>query len=345
MVRLGLIARADFTGLSVQTHALWRHLQPDKTLVVDLSRHSGRKPDMSMYPGATMWDDAVYPTLKLRPDPVIEDFLRDLDVVFTCETPYNYWLFLRARELGVKTILQFNFEFLDYSRNYLPEPDLFAAPSPWYLDLVRDQLPNRNIELLPVPVDREMFPYIHRTHLGSLLHTAGTVAMEDRNGTILSAKAMDHIDDSLLLNIRSQRRIRDIRNKRNVRFVVGPVDSPAKLYDTGDVFLFPRKFGGLCLPIQEALSCGMPIIVSDCSPQTFWVPDELRVPATKVKTVETRNTIDVWECDPVDIASKILWLRDNPDKVAEYSLWADQWAQEHSWERMGKMYNDVITNL
>jgi glycosyltransferase involved in cell wall biosynthesis len=300
---------------------------------------------MSLYPGAQMWNDRLYPDLTVQSDPVIEDFLRDLDVVFTCETPYNYWLFERARELSVKTVLQFNFEFLDYSRNSLPEPDLFAAPSPWYLDTVREQLPGRNVQLLPVPVDREMFPYKPRTSLGSLLHTAGTVAMEDRNGTVLSAKAMDYIDENITLNIRSQRPIRDIRNKRNIKFTVGAVDSPAELYESGDVFLFPRKFGGLCLPIQEALSCGMPIIVSDCSPQTFWVPEELRVPAHKIKTIETRNTIDVWESDPRDIAEKILWLRGNPDKVIEYSQWADQWAQEHSWQSLKSVYLDVMSNL
>ena len=344
-MRIGLIARNDFTGLSVQTKAFWKHINPVKTLVVDLSRYSKASPSLSDFTNCNvqLWDDEIYPSLDCVQDSIIEDFLKDIDIVFTCETPYNYWLFERARQLGIKTVLQYNYEFLDYGNGYdLPEPDLFLAPSLWHLDDVKTQLPGRNIAYLPVPVDREDFPFQLRTCLKSLLHTVGTGTGEDRNGTDAAIAAMSNVSD-VDLTIRSQYYLNKWGN--NINIIVGKAPSPSELYQAEDCYLMPRKFGGLCLPFHEALSCGMPILVSDCSPQIHWVPDELRIKCHKTKSLQTRKLLDVWECDPIDIADKINWLKNSPNKVKEYSLWADEYAESISWSRMKKKYLETFTNI
>lgn len=341
MKRLGLIARGDLTGLSVQTQAFWRHLQPEQTLVVDLSRHSRQKPDNRMMPNSSIWNDNIYPSTEIVKDSKLERFLRSVDVVFTCETPYNYWLFKRARELGVKTFLQFNYEFLDYNKSNigtLPEPDVFLAPSMWHLDDVKKLLPGRDIRFLPVPVDRKAFPFKHRDHLDTLLHTAGTGAMEDRNGSVLSAEAMSYVSSSVKLHLRSQSRIKEISSRPNIVLTNSKVKFPHELYGDEQVFLMPRKFGGLCLPMNEAVSCGMPIISTDCSPQSTWLPEALLVPSKRVKTIETRHPIGLYESDPKDIARVIDWLADNPKEVSHYSDWADHYAESISWTKMKSVY-------
>ena len=343
-MKIGLIARGDLTGLAVQTQAFYRHMNPVKTLVVDLSRHSKVSPSLENLPGGIIWDDKVYPNIKPKPDSVLEEFLKDIDVVFTCETPYNYWLFERARELGVKTVLQFNYEFLDYGNGTtIPEPDVFAAPSVWHLEDVRKQLPNRDVIHLPVPVDREKFPFKRRTKLERLLHSVGTGTGEDRNGTYSSIKAMEQVHDAHLV-VRSQNKI-SAKSSDNVSFIKSKVKDPSELYDQGDCLLMPRKFGGLCLPMNEALSCGMPVLVSDCEPQSDWVPEELRIPVSRVGKLQTRKPLSVYECSPKDIASKINWLYDSPSKVEEYSEWADSYAESISWKTLKPVYLQVLSSI
>ena len=344
--RLGLIARGDFTGLAIQTYSFWKHLNPEETLVVDLSRHSGSKPDMSRYPNARMWNDNVYPSIDQPKDRILDDFLQSVDVVLTCETPYNYWLFSRAKELGVKTILQFNYEFLDYSLyNGLPEPDLFLAPSEWHIEDIRSQLPGRNIEILPPPIDRDVFSFTHRDRLETLLHTAGTVAMEDRNGTIISVEAMNHVSSNVKLYVRSQFPIKQINKGSKVKSVYGKVGSNRDLYRDESAFVIPRKFGGLCLPMNEALSLGMPIIVSDCDPQNRWVPEVLRVKAIKGKEIMTRNKINLYECAPKDVAERIDFLYDNPDVFSDLSTWANEYSEQISWNSLKSKYIEFIENV
>src|ERR1700730_17885688 len=106
-MRLGLIARADNTGLGVQCFEFAQHMHPDKVLVVDYEL-------MSPYPYNKKCHPERYPDSTIiqgnpTPDEYTE-FLKDLDVVFTCETSYGTYLYTIARELGVRTILQPNYE-------------------------------------------------------------------------------------------------------------------------------------------------------------------------------------------------------------------------------------------
>ncbi len=102
-MKLGLIARADNGGLGSQTWELYRHLKPHKTMVIDLSglNHFPQFPER--YPGA-MFITGV-PTLE-----DLSDFLQGVDTILTVETPYNHQIFAMARERGIKSALQYNFD-------------------------------------------------------------------------------------------------------------------------------------------------------------------------------------------------------------------------------------------
>lgn len=344
-MKLGLIARGDLTGLGTLTRSYYKHLKPHRTMVVDLSRHSGQKPDLSFFgPEAYIWDDGTYPDTTAVKDPLIEEFLDSVDVVFTCETPYNYWLFERAREKGVKTVLQLMFEFLDYSiDSNLPMPDLFLAPSMWHWDDLKSQLGDL-VSYAPVPVDRELFPFKRRTFLDKVLHTAGTAAQPDRNGTLIAIEAMKYVKSPVRMTLRSQANLR-AKTPANVDHIVGRPRDASSLYSDEDVFLMPRRFGGLCLPIKEALSCGMPVLMPACDPQTTWLPEPLTFSAKPVDTLQTRNKLTLYDSDPVEIASKIDWLVGSPNDVIYYSDWADYYSESVSWDKMLKTYQELIKSV
>ena len=336
-MRWGEICRLDFTGLGVQSFEAFKNLRPDKALAIDLSHLNGQQNDYSRYPGAPVLRYTPYPdTRHSHPDAVraINDFLDGLDLVFTCETPYDYHLFTEARRRGIKTILQYNFELLDHTiEPDLPQPDLFAAPSLWrYNDL---QFSNK--VFLPVPVDRHRFPFQKRTSATTFLHIVGTRAMEDRNGTDALIAAWGQVRSDSRLVIHSQRPIGHVHDRRIAVHVGCPPDN-AVLYHEGDVFVMPRKFGGLALPVSEAMSCGMPIIMTDLAPQNGFLHPAGLIPATFSKSVRMKPMVDVFEPNVHVLAQKIDQLAFSPELVAEMSDHSDAHAESLSWERMAPVY-------
>lgn len=347
-MRLGLVARADKTGLGAQTWTFWRNMRPDATLVVDLSHCSGQQPDLALYDrgDVEVWKDRNYPSTAPVPDKVVERFLSKVDVVFGAETFYNYWLINRARQLGVRTVLQPNYEFLDYLLDRkLPEPDVLAFPSTWHLDDVRRAMPRSDVRHLPVPVDAKLLPFRQRLELNTILHTAGTPAMEDRNGTMVLIEAMRQVRTPVTAVIRTLKPlpIRARHLPTNVIIDDRPAPNYWDLYDRGDMLVIPRKFGGLCLPQQEALACGMPVLMTDVAPQNEVLPADLLVPAIKSHEVMTRAMIDIHQTDPVVLASRIDWLHEHPDRFAELSAWAGEWAADNSWEALRPLYEATLT--
>ncbi len=335
-MRVGLIARADDTGLGVQTQEFYKHMNPDKTLVVDLSHVNGKKNDFGRYPGAAVLRFTPYPeTPKAAATPkesrmVINEFMEDLDVVFTCETVYDYYLIKCARERDVRVVLQYNFELLDHVRQpSLPSPDLFMAPSLWRYDDVK----TGPKVFLPVPVDRQAIPPVPRTVANTFLHIGGNPAMEDRNGTKVTMDAWDWVKSPARLLVRTQT---GNYRSRNSKVIVkrGSILNYQDLYNEGDVFILPRKFGGLCLPLNEALSAAMPVIMTDLHPQNEFLSKEVLIPAEFSKQVMTKMMIDVFEPNKGTIAETVDMLNGDPSLVARLSERSDTVAAQISWETL-----------
>jgi glycosyltransferase involved in cell wall biosynthesis len=342
-MRIGLLARADRTGLAVQTHEFWKHIKPAKTLLIRPTWINMENFDPSMYPGATIMDSHPYPIEAMVESEIIDEFLNDLDVVFTCETPYNFWLFKRAHQRGIRTVLQFNYEFL-YTLsdgNNLPRPDLLLAPSLWHYNNVDGRK-----AYLPVPVNRDVLPFKRRTELRTILHTVGKQAIHDRNGTELLMVAMSMLPSSVdvKLIVTSQGHIPNLCPGR-VKRRMDSIENYYDLYNEGDIMILPRKFGGLCLPLNEASSCGMPVIMTDLDPQNRFLPPEAMVPAVRKGDFVSKVPIDIMEPSPVEIANKIVELYENPELVGRLSDASNAYAESISWPNMLPKYLEMFENL
>ena len=271
----------------------------------------------------------------------MDSFLEDLDVVFTCETVYDYYLIKKARERGIKVVLQYNFELLDHVREpKLPRPDLFMAPSLWRYDDVKIG-PK---VFLPVPVDREKIKPVPRTSANTFLHVGGNPAMEDRNGTQVTMDAWNWVKSGAKLIVRSQTGHYKSQNP-NVTIKRGSIPNYADLYTQGDVFILPRKFGGLCLPLNEALSAAMPIIMTDLEPQNEFLPREVLIPAGKAKEVMTKMMIDVFEPNKGTIAETVDMLHGSPELVQDLSERSNTVADMISWDTLRPLYEDTFAQV
>lgn len=297
-MRIGLIARMDNTGLGIQSKEFFDHI-PCKVLAIDSSA-LGNSPVLNCYPDR--FPGAIIHKLRKGehiPESLIQSFIKDIDVLFCMETPYNYRFFSACREKRKKTILQFNYEFLEYPNNVLPPPDLFAAPSKWHYDDVP-----RNKVFLPVPVNTHKFT--PKQELRTFVHVAGRPAIHDRNGTQTLLNALQHVTEKVTVIIRTTQRMSVRSPRSNVKLVVD--DSYRHNYweaYTGGVLIMPRKYGGLCLPINEALGAEMPVIAPDISPNNLWLPKEWLTPAKESIKLQARKTVDVYEPDARSLAAKI----------------------------------------
>ena len=346
-IRIGLIARADITGLGIQTRDFYKHMKPTKTIVVDLSRCSGKPMNRSWYPDADYIEYVPYPDTPTHRIPnaetktAIDSMLDQVDLVFTCETPYDYYLFEEAERRGVATVLQYNFELLDHVMNpQLPQPTLFMAPSLWRYDHV----PFDNKVFVPVPVDTSVFSYREPTSpvVTDWVHIGGNPAMEDRNGTNVCIEAFTHVNNAHL-HIMTPARFK--ARSGNVTVHRGLPEEPIDLYSQGEGFLLPRKFGGLCLPLNEAMALGMPCVMTNIPPQSAFLEPEGLVSVKHTKTVFTKIDIEIFEPNVIELANIIERLAVDEDLVARMRHRAQTFTETISWANIRPIYLDIFSTL
>lgn len=344
-MRIGLIARADSTGLGIQSREFFNHI-PCKALVIDFKNmgqpHTAHilEPDFSAFPDQQILTWGRRHNMRGDiPKTLIREFIKDIDVLFCMETPYDYDVFDECRRAGVKTILQINYEFLDYPNRFgYPAPDLFAAPSMWNYDLI----PHPKV-YLPVPARKNRTVKAHNT----FLHIAGRHALKDRNGTQTLLQALQFVREKMTVIIQGQQDTLFVPPNRrgNVSLLVD-TNNKANYLDnySGGILVMPRKYGGLCLPMNEALSFGMPVIATNIAPNNTWIPVEWLIPAHHAGTIPCKRTIDYFEGDAVALAKKMDDFCD-PDRYLKAVAIAEQISETISWEALKPKYMEVMEKL
>jgi hypothetical protein len=335
-IKLGLICRADNGGLGAQTHDLYTHLKPHKTLVIDIEHLTGYPNDFSKYPDAKVVKGFEPQNTE------IDSFLEGLDVVFTVECPYNHYLYAKAREMGVKTVEQFNFEWSAYHQSpKLPKPDLLLAPSTWRMEEMEKYAP---VKYLHVPVDREKFQFKTKHEAKKFLHIAGHRTFGDRNGTAILLEALPYIRSDVEIVIRTQDDLPRAYTDHKLTITKQDVADRRDLYNDEDVLILPRKYGGLSLQLNEALSLGMPALMLNIPPQADFLPTEWLIDATLKEQQMIKLPIDVYECTPKALAEKIDEFA-NLSTLRRYSEVAGGLSHDKDWRVMKVEYEDLFNEL
>lgn len=348
-MKLGLICRSDNGGLGNQTWELYRHLKPFRTLVVDISALNskwGPQHGYDTHPERYNQGEVLH-SVNFPSSELIDQFLDGLDVVLTVETPYSYYLYESARAKGVKTVQQYNYEFLDYFLHpEWPKPDMLLAPSKWHYEDVQQRALEWGCQVayLPVPVNRELFPYKQKTEAKRFLHVAGHATYEDRNGTQIVLEAIPLVKSDVQFLIRSQYDLPQFWDDYRVNVVVGDAPNYWELYSDEDVLLLPRRYGGLSLQLSEAMSNGMIPIMTDLPPQNEFLHPDTLIPAEHYMHIEPRTPIDVYRTTPQQLADKIDWLAaQSEDKIKELSAFSDQ--AVIGWAEAVPMYEKLLWDL
>jgi hypothetical protein len=304
-MRLGIIARSDNTGLGNQTKELVNMLNPNKILLINSAPFNNNKQNPDWYK-----DYNVYSTKNGMPTTKeIVWFLKDVDVVISCETFYHLDLVDLARQQGTKTILQYNYElFGNLTNPNWSLPDVLLSPSLWNIEIVKEKFGSVcDVIHLPPPTNESLFNKAKDNNLSKdhnrILHIAGKKAAKDRNGTESIFEMIKHSKEDYELVIKSQTPLNPNCKDSRVKIEIGNPASREDMYDGFDAMILPRRYAGLCLPMNEALMSALPVFMTNVSPNNKILPEDWLVESTKIGSFRTKSMVDIYDISPDKFAN------------------------------------------
>ncbi|MCL5667337.1 MAG: glycosyltransferase [Patescibacteria group bacterium] len=290
---LGLIARADNSGLGNMSWELARHIKFDQIQIVSNGRYK-------RYP------DRFYNLVGRL----------TTDITIAIETPYQS-------------------EFWHGKRVLIPmyectNPGIIRQADKIITVSLLDKQFYPDSVFLPWPIALDRIPYRRRSRLKTLIHNAGHGGLNGRNGTAELVKAMDLVKSDVKLIINSQIPIEN--SNPRIEVIVGDYENYWQIWGQGDAFIFPEKFNGLSLPIQEAMAAGYPIISTNRFPFNAYLPKKLLIPVARYRRQFIGTAFDAAEVLPADIANTIDRLAGkNLSKYSDEMHWL---SQMYSWEKL-----------
>lgn len=337
-MKLGLVARADQRGIGIMTAEFYNHVDVDKVLIVS---HGQWPQDLDQYGDGTPVVALNMRDLSLD-EHTCRTFLEGLDVVYCVETLYDWRFKSWAEDAGCRVVIH-GMPELYSARDHKdgrPHPDKWLWPTPWLID--DGVLPEG--PLLPVPcVD---YPNVAARHDDDgplrVLHVAGVRAAEDRNGTLTLMEALSRVREHVHATIITQDRglprpLPNTPNNVSVTVLPGGLDSRWLMYHDQHVLVLPRKYGGLCLPALEAMTCGLAVALPSVEPNEIWPIEPIRahgmtghlapygyVPSANISPYSVARTIDLLAAD-----RNLLETR---------QLLASGFAVENSWSNLHARY-------
>ena len=302
----GIIARCDNTGLGNQTRDLVRMLNPDRILLVNSAKFNNNKQYPEWYDGYNVTMTNGFPTKQ-----EVAIFMDGLNSVLTCETFYHPHFINLAQRRKVKTLMQYNYEFLDHlNKPDMPLPTYMISPSYWKVDETIAKFGNdTKVVHIPPPIHLDDFKSVRENNMSKdhkrLLHIGGKAASQDRNGTQTVIDMLRYSKADYELVIRSQSELNINYKDSRLTVEIGNIDSRSEMYNGFDAMIMPRRYAGLCLPMNEALVSGLPVFMTDISPNNQILPNDWLVSSSKVSTLMTRVKLDVYEADVRELGKKI----------------------------------------
>lgn len=293
--KCGLIAFANDGGLGAQTRRLAAMLKPDRIMVIDSSNFSRNKEQhFEWYKDYNFFVVNGFPN-----NADIRAFLPNLTHVLVCENPYNFGLIYWAQQQGTKVYVQSNYEFNDnLAQPWLPIPDKFLMPSHWMIPEMVEKFGEEKVMYLPPPIDplelqKARAVNLKRKGKKRFLHVIGTAASHDRNGTfdVLDSVKLTKGDYELVIRSQQNLSMDVFLDDPRVKYEVGNIKDTVDLYTDFDALLLPRRWGGLCLTMVEALVSGLPVLMSDITPNKELLPDDWLCPANRQGTFQARTPI------------------------------------------------------
>jgi hypothetical protein len=345
-MRIGIIARSDNTGLGNQTKELVDMLKPSKILLIDSTPFNQNPQHPEWYNEYSCIRITGFPTLQQ-----IKLFLKEVDIVISCETFYDQNFVRYAKKYGVKTILQYNYElFGNLASPNLPLPDILLSPSVWHIDHVNKLFGKQSKVIhLPPPTNPLIFSGAKEINMSKdhnrILHIAGKKAAKDRNGTETVLEMLKYSKADYELVIRSQSEIETKVKDSRLTIEIGNPDNREDMYSGFDAMVLPRRYAGLCLPMNEALMSALPVFMTNVSPNNYILPKEWLIKSSSLGTFRTKVRIELFEADTVALAETIDNYVNSDNKIIKKEKAFELGYNNFAPDKLKDSYLDIISHI
>ena len=334
MKRVGLIARCTDSGLGHLSKSFYDNYPVFSTLCVT-DADQRYKDHIDWFPDATfvrMADMRNFPFAR---------FLSNIDVLFGYETFYERQLLEQAHRLQVRTVLMGMPELTRRRGNqgFLGDANQYVWPTRW--------LKPKDEPLLPVPVQtvEDISAPLEDGPL-RVVHVAGSGAIGDRNGTEIFLRSLKLVKSQVYVRLCVSASFPTplVSVPDNVTLEVRrDVSDPFYMYADAHVMIMPRRYGGLCLPVHEALGYGLVVYLTDYVYKTGDYPTTLmldsepgllqRVPVGRIRTHVV---------DPSTVAEAIDQIAERRELLVGVKDQNRAWVHEHSWPQLKPAYDGVF---
>jgi hypothetical protein len=340
-MNVGSVVWATQSGLGILAKAFYDHGVVNRTLVI---QHPHYETHWNWYP---QQDNRYLPH-------EVNKFLDGLDVLLLFETAIQWNVAKLAQLKGIPIVLMPMYEWTPPNLPVII--DKYLCPSLLDLRYYRDKPSRLGAQFIPVPVDK---PWRLRSKATHFVHNAGHGGTGFRNGTPELLQALQYAKSPFKLTVRGQPGIVGPKQAKAAEGRIQALFKQAKFdprveyklgdfaYDTmfneGDVFIFPEKFNGLSLPLQEAYASGMLVMASHRFPSNTWLPTDPLIPVERYNKVQVAIQVEEASVDPKEIANCIdTWYgRD----IEEFSIKGKQWAEANSWEVLKPRYTTLLEEV
>ncbi len=317
-MKVGVVSPLTDRGLGIQSYEAARNLDASVLFVETNDPSAPSHPERCPDARRVRWSQGLDPK-------AVRNWLSTVDVVYAAETFYDPRLPKWATAQGVTTVLHANPEFWTGAQ----DPTYLWSATDWR----RDVMPERT-EVVPFPVAVDRFtPAVPHDGPCRWVHVAGKRALADRNGTDTLVNALHLLTEPCTVRIVVQHgEVPDLRNVPphiTVEFSPPPADY-WRLYDDADALVLPRRYGGLCLPVQEACAAGLAVVMSDLIPNRLWPGPRVHAEFWRKVTMPC-GRVPVYDVSPRALAQAMDAFAD-PTTRHRHQAESLAWAAAHSWE-------------
>jgi len=218
--------------------------------------------------------------------------------------------------------------------------DLVVVPSPFVMDSLPEWAKKKKVVIAPfgTPVSNSEDVIIERNKDNKKplrVLFAGSMSQRKGLGDLFAAvKLLNNTNIELVVMGKPQASMAFYKNEfHDFKYEHGrPNDEVLALMRTCDVFCLPSIVEGRALVMQEAMSQGLPLIIT---PNT----------GGKDLVIEGKTGFMIPIRSPNVIAEKLNWFLENRSEILEMGKSAKLHAQKYTWENYGNLIVEAIKQL
>jgi hypothetical protein len=109
--------------------------------------------------------------------------------------------------------------------------------------------------------------------------------------------------------------------------------------------VLPRRYAGLCLPMNEALMSALPVFMTNISPNNYVLPSEWLVKTRLIETFRTKVRIELFEADALALAEAIDNYVNSSNKIIQKEKAFELGYSNFAPDKLKDSYLDIISHI